>query len=278
MSDVGPSALIINTMHRIADYTSIQGVIGAGKSTFISRLRHNIVSAGQCAVTCTEFTHSDYYLLIDEPVDEWETINCSMNSKSGKDQDLVSILDIFYMDMKRWAFTFQVNAFTTRLRRIITSLNNINPSIPANAKIHIISERSLRTDYLFFRNLYESELVTHVDWQVYEAFFHTICDDTVNKEDRMIYIDTAPRKCHERIKKRDRREETSRVKTVEEDAKFEAYLFSLASAHEQMIEDFRQERGRDRVYVIDANDDIDSMVDYDKMVAQFRQSLSAVTA
>lgn len=264
------AAVSINVMHRITSYTSIQGVIGAGKSTFIRRLRENISASGQCAVNCTDFTLSDYYLVVDEPVDEWEVVNCSLTTKGEEKGRLYSILDIFYTDMKRWAFTFQVNAFTTRLRRIVTALDSINPGIPETARIHIIAERSLRTDYLFFRNLYVSGLVSRVDWKVYKAFFHTICDETINKEDRMIYIDTAPVKCHERIKKRDRKEETSRVQTPEEEEKFGQYLVSLHKAHQSMIDAFRSERGHDRVYVIDANKDIESMVEYDSMVAEFR--------
>lgn len=86
----------------------------------------------------------------------------------------------------------------------------------------------------------------------------------------MIYIDTAPTKCYERFKKRDRRAETSHITSPDEEAKFAAYLVSLHDAHQRMIETFRTEHGKDSVLVIDANMDIVCMEEYDRMVAQFK--------
>lgn len=280
MSDEAPATattkFVINTMEsRIASYVSIQGVISAGKSTFIKRLKHSIQKTGQCAKTCTDLTLSDYYLLVDEPVDEWVRVKCSTRTadKLEPEEEWKSLLDTFYLDKERWALAFQVYAFSSRLERIIEEMNRINPLIPASARIHIISERSLRTDYLFFRNLHDSGKVAHIEWLVYEKFFNLICGEIVKKEDMMIYIDTDPLKCFERLKKRDRQAETSHCTTEEEDTEFRDYLVSLDVHHKRMIGEFKRDKGEDRVYVVDGNVEITKDEDYDAVVAHFRRSM-----
>lgn len=270
------TALVINKMSRIASFTSVQGDIGAGKSTFIGRLRRNVLLTGQCAITSQDMTKEDYYLVIDEPVDEWTKLSYTTNSIEKEKEDLNSILKIFYGDMRRWGFAFQVNAFNSRLRRIMKAIDMINPNIPATARIHIIAERSLRTDYLFFRNLYESGLISQLEFQIYVDFYHSVCDDTRNKETGMIYLKADPETCFQRIQKRDREAETSCCKTAKEEEDFRHYLVSLDRCHDQMVEAFRREKGEDKVYVIDTNENFSTVESYDSVVAQYRRSLVTV--
>ena len=69
---------------------SIEGNIGVGKSTFIEILKSNWED---CEI-------------ITEPVDMWKTI---VNS-DGK-----NILQTFYEDIPRWAYSFKNIAFITRM-------------------------------------------------------------------------------------------------------------------------------------------------------------------
>lgn len=269
----------ISTLDRIFSFTSIQGVIGAGKSTFIKRLLYNILASGQCAKTCTDFTHKDYYLFIDEPVDEWTSVKVSLRffgQEAEPLEDQKSLLDTFYSDKSRWALMFQQYAFASRLRRVVDEIKQINPLIPSSARIHIISERSLRTDYLFFRNLYESRHVYDAEWLAYETIFNLVCTDLVDREDRMIFIDTDPRTCFERIKKRDRHAETTHCTTPEQDSEFQAYLVSLDTHHRRMIDQFKEAKGEDSVYLIDGNMVIASEEEYDAIAAHFRLVHSGV--
>ncbi len=284
MSDTGPvpfsaSKYGINTMNRITKYISIHGVIGAGKSTFIDRLKFSIKMSGQCAKTCTDFTLGDYYLIVDEPVDEWLRVKCSTRTFKEEPEpieDQKSLLDTFYADKKKYAFLFQVYAFNSRLRRIIEEMNSIHPLIPADARVHIISERSMRSDCLFFRNLYESDVgIPGIEWFVYENFFNIICAEIIKKEDMMIYIDTDPHKCFGRLKKRDRQAETSHCTSEKEDTEFLAYLESLDVHHKRMINEFKEEKGENSVYVVDGNVDITREEDYDAIVAHFRNTAVA---
>lgn len=271
------TAFIINTLPRISSYISIQGVIGAGKSTFMDRLDHHIKSSGTCAITCTDFTHSDYYLLVDEPVDEWTSVKCSTRTFTEEREAIEeqhSILDIFYSDKRRWALPFQLYAFTSRIRRIIGALKQINPRIPTTAHIHIIAERSLRTDYLFFRNLYESGDVVELEWFTYAYFFDLFCSEIMSRETHMIYINTEPRRCFDRVKRRAREAETNHTTTPEQDTEFFEYLVSLDSHHKRMIEAFRREKGDDRVFVINGDEEITSHEKWDMIVADFRVAIT----
>ena len=72
---------------------AIEGNIGAGKSTLLRYIRE----------------HYPKIVLIDEPVDIWET----MKTPDGK-----NIIQHFYGDMKRWAYTFQNTALLTRIENI----------------------------------------------------------------------------------------------------------------------------------------------------------------
>jgi len=63
---------------------SVEGNIGAGKSTLLESLK-------------TKFPE---LIFVDEPVEEWSTIT---------DSNGVSILEKYYADQTRYAFSFQVS-------------------------------------------------------------------------------------------------------------------------------------------------------------------------
>ena len=69
---------------------SIEGNIGSGKSTLLKKLRER---------------HANWNF-IDEPVESW----MSLRHSNGK-----SLLELFYEDKHRWAYTFQNTAILTRI-------------------------------------------------------------------------------------------------------------------------------------------------------------------
>ena len=79
-------------------YITIEGNIGAGKSTLVRILKDNL-----------KIDSIKNIGFIQEPVDEW----LEMTDKNGK-----NILDKFYENQKLWAYKFQMNAFITRLQRL----------------------------------------------------------------------------------------------------------------------------------------------------------------
>ena len=72
---------------------SIEGNIGAGKSTLYEQLR-------------TMYRDNPRIVFVDEPVDEWNTI---------VDESGTTILQRYYENQEKYAFSFQIMALGTRL-------------------------------------------------------------------------------------------------------------------------------------------------------------------
>ena len=98
---------------------SIDGNIGSGKSTIVRALKNAL-------------KNDKRFVFLEEPVSEW----CDIKSKDGK-----TILEKFYTDQTKYAFSFQMMAYISRL-------SQIKRAIRENPGSHIITERSLA---LFFK-------------------------------------------------------------------------------------------------------------------------------
>lgn len=121
---------------------SLDGNIGAGKSTLLAALR--------AAMPDVEF--------VDEPVGEWMTLK----NAEGK-----SLLELFYEDKRRWAYTFQNCAILTRLRAIKAAMVSTKKRV-------IVTERSVLTDrYVFAEMLRDSGDIDDLEWQLYLNWFDT---------------------------------------------------------------------------------------------------------
>lgn len=68
---------------------SIEGNIGSGKSTLMNLLKTKVQSL--------EFLPNSQIMFLDEPVEEWKSINSDPS---------LNILQTFYEDPKRWAYSF----------------------------------------------------------------------------------------------------------------------------------------------------------------------------
>lgn len=159
---------------------SVEGNIGSGKSTFLKYLKEN-----SDLVTQT-LKHS--VVFVQEPVDEWNNI---------KDAAGESIIQKFYSNQKEYAFSFQIMAYITRLRKLIEAIST------QGGESIIICERSLETDkYVFAKMLYDSKKIREIDWVIYNYWFDTFLEKV--KTDLIIYINTEPEICNERIIKRSR--------------------------------------------------------------------------
>lgn len=151
----------------------VEGNIGAGKSTFLKIIQDNL--------TCK---------VVFEPHEKWQDI-------SGKG----NLLENFYTDTPRWAYTFQSYAFITRTLAQ-------KQSAKQNPHVTQILERSVFSDkYCFAKNLYENGIMSNMEWTLYQEWFGWFFEDHVQKPDGFIYLRTTPQTCYERLKKRDRSEE-----------------------------------------------------------------------
>jgi deoxyadenosine/deoxycytidine kinase len=174
---------------------SIEGNIGAGKTTIIEKMKERL--------------QSDEIIFVKEPVDQWEHFR---NRSDGE-----NILTKFYNDQPRYAFTFQVMAYSTRLSLLRRTIRE-NP----NAKV-IVCERSLDADRnIFAKMLRDENKMSDIEFQIYDHFFQEysekdefrISNEPIGEHYQkynlsgVIYIDADPEICSMRIKKRSREGES----------------------------------------------------------------------
>ncbi|MCK4265378.1 deoxynucleoside kinase [Candidatus Babeliales bacterium] len=155
----------------------IEGNIGAGKSTFLKILSQKMPEIDPVA----------------EPTNKWQ--------KSDPENNL---LDLFYKDTKRWAYTFQSYAFISRIQVQIENLKQ-NP----DKNIQVL-ERSVFCDrYCFAKNCFESGTMTPLEWNIYKEWFVWLVENYAPKPTAFIYLKTDPEICYQRLQKRARSEEAN---------------------------------------------------------------------
>jgi deoxyadenosine/deoxycytidine kinase len=174
---------------------TVEGNVGAGKTTILELLEKN------------PNTFISY-----EPVDDW--MGC-IPENSDK-----SLFELFYEDQKKYAFSFQMMALQSRFA-------NLQKAIEENKDKIIICERSFLTDYEVFAKLNnQAGNISNVDLHVYKkwhSFFLNVLKPNIKG---IIYLQTSPCVCKERIQKRNRKGEESFQ---------DIYLEKLHTMHEEWL-------------------------------------------
>ena len=195
----------------------IEGNIGTGKSTFIEKLQSylNKFDATQLNVK-----------LVLEPVDEW---------LKTEDSDGQNILQKFYGNQEKWAFTFQMNSFISRVKKIQDEFND-------NYKDTLLFvERSIFTDrHCFAKLCYENGKMTKLDYDIYCKWNDWLSEQFKVKPDAYIYLRCEPSENVKRIKERARNSEES------------IPIEYLESLHEKHDEWMNFEKENVPVYIVDA--------------------------
>jgi deoxyadenosine/deoxycytidine kinase len=148
---------------------SIEGSIGAGKSTFLSELE----KAG--------------YKVLYEPVNDWsERID-------GKD----SMLELYYSDKKKYGFAFQMYVLQSRVSYLLEIIKN-------NPNEVIIMERCPMTDKkIFAEMMFDNGILNSYEFHVYNTWYQfltSILPDVCG----YIYLQVNPGVCIQRIINRNR--------------------------------------------------------------------------
>jgi deoxyadenosine/deoxycytidine kinase len=228
--------LVVAGLDGVEEWIGVHGSIASGKSTLMARIRAYIDKHRQCAERADHIEPDKpdkvYYLLVEEPVDEWEKPRFATGGG-----ELKSMLEMFYSDIEGLGFAFQVYAFNSRVERLTRRLACIAPA-PFKRRIVLLSERTMRSDRVFFETvskLNRAHRVKHAEEHkfIYDQFFSTICGDMLRHERRLIYVPTAPAVCAVRKQRRDREGES---KCDEE------YLARLDTEHRLMLEQFVAEQ------------------------------------
>lgn len=151
---------------------TVEGNVGSGKSSFLQY-----------------FEKCPNVEVLYEPVDMW------------KDVRGCNTLDLMYKDANRWSLTFQSYVQLTML------MNHIKKqSVPVK-----MIERSLfSAQYCFVENLHRSSRMPEVNYVVLSEWFEWIKNNTeIGNIDLIVYLQASPEACLERIKRRNRKEESS---------------------------------------------------------------------
>ena len=181
----------------------IEGNIGAGKSTFLQLFEEYL-----------EQKLPDSSVL-PEPVKAWE----NMKDSSGK-----NILEHYYSDQKKYGFTFQMNAFISRVQEI--------EEMRKQKKMYNFVERSVYTDKnVFTLTNYKNGNINEIELNVYLQWFNVFTEKFNLKPNAYIYLKTDAETCATRIRRRDR--------TGESAIPLE-YLKELSILHDTWLADEKQ--------------------------------------
>ena len=181
---------------------SIEGNIGSGKSTLVGILNEKLRHIAH--------THVIY---VQEPVSEWDNI---------KDRDGKTILEKFYADQPKYAFSFQMMAYISRL-------SLLKRVIKENPTAILITERSVFTDKeVFAKMLYDEGKIEEVNYQIYLKWFDEFIEDIPITG--LIYINTTPEKSKERVNIRARPGENIPLE----------YLKQCHNYHTKWIDNFKK--------------------------------------
>ena len=203
----------------------IEGNIGIGKSS-IGPLIADMFNA--------EF--------IPEPVNEWQQV-----TENGK-----NLIENFYNNMTRYAFSFQSYALLTRLM----STQDYNSD-------YSVVERSIFSDHhVFAQNCFDNNLLNETEWEIYQKWFewssNMIPTYVKPPEAVFIYLRAPPETCLQRAKSRNRLGE----KNITLD-----YLTQIHNKHESWL----GEHSNENRYIIDASGSIEETLNNCKRIKSLLQ-------
>jgi len=238
---------------------SIEGNIATGKSTFINLLElFNPTSWHVLPEPVSEWTKvPDSEKIIeknnkqnlppakisDSPrkkyiLDQSETASPIRNRPEADSEDeedpedvkincpgAANLLDLFYSDTPRWAYSFQSYALLSRMRLQRRPM----PKRMRKVKDPVLFyERSLYTDrYIFAKNCAETNLMNPLEWEIYSDWSDYLLDTVGDVHVHgVIYLRCTPDVSYQRLGKRGRPEE----KGVTKD-----YLTQLYNKHEAWL-------------------------------------------
>ncbi len=109
---------------------------------------------------------------------------------------------VYYHNQDRWAFTFQNCAVLSRHKLIEDTVAKTSPNHPGP---HIyITERCLYTDYhVFVKMLRDDNKLSAIEFSLYERWFQEV-EKNCTPLSGIVYVDTCPTTCVDRIKGRSR--------------------------------------------------------------------------
>ena len=141
---------------------SIEGNIGSGKSTLLAELK-------------SRYAADPSICFLEEPLGIWNTI---------RDANGVTILEKYYANQKRYAFSFQMMAYISRISVMRAALKDKKYRL-------IIIERSVYTDSaVFAKMLFDDKKIEDIEYLIYTTWVNEFISDFPSV--KFIYVQADP--------------------------------------------------------------------------------------
>lgn len=187
----------------------VEGNISVGKTTFLHRIANETLEL------------RDLVEIVPEPIDKWQDVG----------PDHFNILDAFYAEPQRYAYTFQNYVFVTRVMQERESSGGIKPLR--------LMERSVFSDRMVFvRSVHEANWMNEMEISIYDSWFDPVVSCLPGLiPDGFIYLRASPDTCHKRMLLRKRAEEggvsLDYLRDLHE--KHESWLFPFQSGNHGVL-------------------------------------------
>lgn len=159
------------------------------------------------------------WIFINEPVDFWTALlnnegkslfEVRLSCHSSILPHSQPLLQLYYNDQYRWAYTFQNCAVLSRFQAIESTVNEYRSS-PSHRAHHAsgrqvyITERCLESDYeIFAKKLHHEGKIDGIELKLYDKWFQQLMKSATVSLSGIILVDTTPDICANRIKGRGR--------------------------------------------------------------------------
>ncbi|XP_031424601.1 thymidine kinase 2, mitochondrial isoform X2 [Clupea harengus] len=181
--------------------------------------------------TCLEyFSKTNNIEVLTEPVAKWRNVR-------GHNP-----LGLMYQDPTRWGITLQTYVQLTMLDRHLSQICG---------PVRMMERSIFSAKYIFVENLYKSGKMPEVDFAVLSEWFEWITQNIALPVDLIVYLQTKPETCYERLRERCREEE--KVIPME-------YLESIHQLYEDWLIKQTSFKVPAPVLVISADDDLEKML------------------
>lgn len=152
----------------------VEGNVGAGKSTLLTFIKK----------------HFDAQIVY-EPHELWQNV------------DGHNLLEQFFKNQARWAFTLQTYITITRIEQLEKDL------VHNHGRVQFVERSEYSGRYCFARNAYNMRLLTDLEWALYQKFWDREIKSIPTQPAGFIYLRIPAALCYQRIMKRNRFEEKS---------------------------------------------------------------------
>ena len=209
----------MHSIHSNVTFISLEGSIGAGKSTIVKAIADLAAADSEVDV-----------IVIQEPVHRW-----TAKDIEAPDGTFTSLLESYYKDEKSVALAFQMYAMLTRVQQLSDLADELSKDTSGRRKL-IVAERCSWSDYdIFGKPMRDRGLLSPADWFVYTSWFEAVTASRMApplKPSGYVFLNCDPKICLERIGVRARRGEEGIDLS---------YLESLHGAHLKFFEKQKSE-------------------------------------